>query len=168
MQPFRYFQIVKLVDCLSSWYYCFVQCCHGKHTFASSRTLLKDHVLYTYVETTRYGTVCYLLLTSSWALGTNFKCSNGEILTMSLNIVNFYVSDVDVTRNCLHVKWFKIYTSVSLRLNIQNINCLAFTLKINYRHIHAVELTDRACENGSQNMSHFNSFGGRGNIQNWL
>ena len=39
MQSFQYIQIVNLVDCKA-----FVQCCHGKHTVASSRTLLLYHV----------------------------------------------------------------------------------------------------------------------------
>ena len=38
MQPFQYFQIVNLSDCLSSWYKAFVQCCQGKHALASSLT----------------------------------------------------------------------------------------------------------------------------------
>jgi hypothetical protein len=108
------------------------------------------HILYMYAEVTHCGTVCYLLVTSTWASGTTFICINGEIRSISVSNVTFYVSDTDVTGNCLHVKWFKIYTSVSLRLNIQNINCLIFLLKINYRHIHAIELTDRTWENGSQ------------------
>jgi hypothetical protein len=103
------------------------------------------HILYMYSEATHCGSVCYLLLTSSWVLGTIFICSNGEIRTISVSIVNFYFSDTDVTGNCLHVKWLKIYNRVSLRLNIQNINCLVFIFKINYRHIYAIELTDRAC-----------------------
>lgn len=67
-----------------------------------------------YVEETHCGTVYCLFLTSSWALETNFIFSNGEIRTKSVSIANFCVSVADVTGNCLHVKWFKIYTSVSL------------------------------------------------------
>jgi hypothetical protein len=74
------------------------------------------HILYTYTEATHFGTVCYLLLSSSWALETTFIRSNGEIRSISVSIANYYVSDADVTVNCLYVELFKIYTSVSLRL----------------------------------------------------
>lgn len=103
-----------------------------------------------YAEVTHCRTICYLLVKKSLALGTTFVCSNGEIRPISVCIANFYISDSDGAGNCLYVRWFKIYTSVSLRLNIQNINWLIFILKINYRHVHAIEFTDRACKNGSQ------------------
>lgn len=77
-------------------------------------------------------------------------CRNGEISTINVSTANIYVNDADVTGNCQHIKWFKIYTSVSLRLNIQNINCLIFIFKIDYKHIHGIKFTDRVCENGSQ------------------
>jgi hypothetical protein len=46
-------------------------------------------ILYMYAEVTHCGTVCYLLVTSPLALGTNFMCSNGEIRTVSVSNVNF-------------------------------------------------------------------------------
>jgi len=42
MQPFQYFQIVNLVDCLSSWY----KFITNNHTGASSRTLLSVNVIW--------------------------------------------------------------------------------------------------------------------------
>lgn len=76
------------------------------------------HILYMYAEATHYGTVCDLLLTVSWAIGTIFICSNSDIRTIIVSIANFYVRDADVTGKCLNVNWLKIYTCMYLRLNI--------------------------------------------------
>jgi len=86
--------------------------------------------------------------------------------TISVCIANFYVSDSDVTRDCLYVRWFKIYTSVSLSLNIQNKHCLIYIHEINYRHIpHTplkLQIGHVKMEAKGLNMSHFNSLSAMG------
>jgi len=60
----------------------FVQCCHGKHTVASSRTLLSDHVILKYIRIMRCVGLDWIHMTQDRDHGDELfsSTSGGEFL----------------------------------------------------------------------------------------